>query len=398
MRILVATEQWFPDFRGGAGRVATETAFHLAERGHAVTVLAARQASRPTRVVERDVEILRVVRRSALPQTFTDPLEVARHAWLLGRRFDVGLAHQPTVFAGLAAGSAGIPLALVYHASAPRELRLLRPRLPLGRQRAAKRALEPALRAFERFAVRRADRLLVLSEFSRKLLAGDHPGTSDRVRLVGGGVDTAAFAPGDGPDAARVRLGIEPNGPLLFTARRFEPRMGLEELVWALERVSGPRLVVAGTGMLFPRIEALIAQHGLQNRVRLLGAVSDEELRDWYRAADLFVLPTVAYEGFGLVTAEALACGTPVLGTSVGATPELLMPVDPRLVCERADPASLAAGIQRALDLTGPELRNQCRRHAERELTWLRTIVRWEDAIGEVVGTRVRGEPVVAAR
>ena len=70
------------------------------------------------------------------------------------------------------------------------------------------------------------------------------------------------------------------------------------------------------------------AQLGLDKHVTFLGFVPDADLPRYYQAADVFVLPTRELEGFGLVTAEALACGTPVLGTPVGATPELLEPLD----------------------------------------------------------------------
>src|SRR5207249_11624167 len=61
-----------------------------------------------------------------------------------------------------------------------------------------------------------------------------------------------------------------------------------------------------------------------------LGFIPDETLPSYYHAADVFVLPTRELEGFGLVTVEALACGTPVLGTPVGATPEVLSGLEDR--------------------------------------------------------------------
>ena len=83
----------------------------------------------------------------------------------------------------------------------------------------------------------------------------------------------------------------------------------------------------------------------MEEHVRLIGFVPEDRLADYYRAAELFVLPTVALEGFGLVTVEALACGTPVLGTPVGATPEILEALDRRLVLPGTTPETLAGGI-----------------------------------------------------
>ena len=116
--------------------------------------------------------------------------------------------------------------------------------------------------------------------------------------------------------------------------------MGLESLISAvrlLDDVAGLRVAIAGQ-RLRVQLETMRDKLGLGDRVALLGRVSDDELPLWYRAADLFVLPTLAYEGFGLVTAEALASGTPVVGTPVGATPELLEPLEPRLLARDAEP------------------------------------------------------------
>src|SRR5206468_12585722 len=99
------------------------------------------------------------------------------------------------------------------------------------------------------------------------------------------------------------------------------------------------------------------------------------------RTADLFVLPTVAYEGFGLVTVEALACGTPVVGTPVGATPEILAPLDPALVAVAADPYNLAAAIELALTKVDAALRERCREYASSRYAWSEVLPTWEAAL-----------------
>lgn len=387
MRILVATDQWFPDFPGGSARVAAETARRLARRGHEVEVLAPRAEGRPAEAAEGSLVLRRMLARTALPQTLGDPLTTLSAARRLRRRgFDVLVAHQSTTALGLSAAGIDAPLALVHHASALLELRFLRGRLRLGPRRLATYALDPLLAGLERRAARRASCVLALSEFGRDLLIGRHPGVAPRVRLVSGGVDTERFAPGEGQEAARARLGIERDLPLLLTVRRLEPRMGLEQLLRAaalLRPRSDLLLAVAGEGTLALPLRELAERLGLGQRVRFLGRVPDEELALWYRAADLFVLPTAAYEGFGMVTAEALASGTPVLGTPVGATPELLRPLEPRLVAPGTDAASLARAVDGVLRLSTPELRLRCRAYACERFAWDVVIEGWERALSE---------------
>ena len=124
--------------------------------------------------------------------------------------------------------------------------------------------------------------------------------------------------------------------------------MGLEELLAAVAAVGDPRftLAITGDGGQRESLERLARSLGIAERVRFLGRVSESELRALYAAADLYVLPTVAYEGFGMSTVEALASGTPVLGTAVGATPEILAPIDEALLVPQADAESLAEGLR----------------------------------------------------
>jgi glycosyltransferase involved in cell wall biosynthesis len=326
------------------------------------------------------------MKRGLLPLTLTDVLETARHAANRGP-FDVMLAHGASTAVGLARARLSAPLVLVYHASYPRELRFMRPRLSWGRARLVAYVNEPVAVVLERTAVRSCARIFVLSDFSRSLLTTDHPHERGKIVSVSGGVDTASFSPADGKGAARGRLGIDVKERLVVTVRRAEPRMGIEQLLRALPMVSGKQLglAVVGGGLLTDELRRLTARLGLGDRVRFGGRVSDEELRDWYRAADLFVLPTVAYEGFGMVTLEALASGTPVVGTTAGATPELLEPLDRRLVARGSDPEALAAAIGDALAFADDAFRARCRDYAQARFDWDRITGMWEEELAEVV-------------
>ncbi len=210
------------------------------------------------------------------------------------------------------------------------------------------RALEVPLRRFENIAISEAHRIVLLSSFSRRILSDRSPAAAQRATLISGAVDTTVFTP-NGRTRARRELGLDPAERLVFTVRRLVPRMGLDNLIDAVALLPDGgdlRVAIAGVGELEAELRDRANRLDLGGRLRFLGRVADAELPLWHRAADLFVLPTVAYEGFGLVTAEALASGTPVVGTPVGATPELLEPIDPRLVAGGTGAASLAAAIE----------------------------------------------------
>ena len=104
-------------------------------------------------------------------------------------------------------------------------------------------------------------------------------------------------------------------------------------------------MLIGGAGSHRAALERQVGELGLDKHVTFLGFVPDADLPRYYQAADVFVLPTRELEGFGLVTAEALACGTPVLGTPVGATPELLETLDPGLVFQDATAGAMEADL-----------------------------------------------------
>jgi len=384
MRLLIAAGEWFPDRASGYARLVTETTRRLAERGHEVTALVPRHDGRPPVTTEGSLTLRRQLRRGRLPVTFTDVIDTGRRARsLAASRFDLFVAHGPTNGFGLATSRLESPLVLVYHPSPAREARFVRTRLSLGRESLSTLALIPALALYERATVARADLIVPLSEYSRGLLVDDHPRAAAKVRRLSGGVDTAAFSPVDQGEA-RARLGVSSDRRLLVTVRRLEPRMGIEVLLRALRRLPDTiDLAVVGEGTLAGTLKRLTKELGLASRVRVVGLVSETELVDWYCAADLFVIPTIAYEGFGLVTVEALACGTPVVGTPVGATTELLAPLDPRLVASSSSEEALASAISEALALADPEFRARCRRYAHERFSWETVVDAWEEAFIE---------------
>jgi glycosyltransferase involved in cell wall biosynthesis len=156
--------------------------------------------------------------------------------------------------------------------------------------------------------------------------------------------------------------------------------MGLEHLLLAvkaaIQRAPGLFLVIGGAGPLDGALRELAVREGLSDRVRFAGFIPELQLPDYYRMADLFVLPTRELEGFGLVTLEALASGVPVAGTPVGGTPEILSRLEPNLLFRGATAASMAETIvacyRKVKDhpRQWADLGERCRSFAERHYSW----------------------------
>jgi glycosyltransferase involved in cell wall biosynthesis len=245
--------------------------------------------------------------------------------------------------------------------------------------------VDPMLSRLERDAAASAARIVVMSHYSRAILVQGQPTAAPRASIVWGGVDTAEFSPSSDRRALRSKLGISAGQTVLITVRRLVSRMGIDVLLAAVSqlRKDDPsiRLVILGDGELRPSLEAKRDALQLASHVDFMGRVSESDLKSWYQAADLFILPTVAYEGFGMVTAEALASGTPVVGTRVGATSELLEPLDPGLLATAPSASGLVTAINGVLERIGPELRAECRTYAAQHLSWGSALDRWEAAL-----------------
>lgn len=226
-------------------------------------------------------------------------------------------------------------------------------------------------RIIERAVYRRANRVLTLSEAFRTIAYGEYHIPNDKLTIIPGGVETAPYLAAPERAEARTRLGWPDDRPILITVRRLARRMGLEGLIDAMESVrhDHPRalLLIGGKGVIADELKTRIEQRGLTDNVRLLGFVSDADLPLAYAAANVAVVPTVALEGFGLVTAEALASGTPVLGTAIGGTPEILRGLEPELIFSDTTSEALAAKISAALSgkIRLPEPA-ECRTYAAR--------------------------------
>jgi glycosyltransferase involved in cell wall biosynthesis len=231
----------------------------------------------------------------------------------------------------------------------------------------------------ERIVYQRAAGAIVLSNAFKDLLVRRYGVRPELVRVVRPGVDLDRFSPGERA-AARRQLDLPADAPIAVAARRLVPRTGINVLLesWAhvvaaSEWRARPLLVVVGDGEQRPALEAQAQRLGLEAHVRFMGKVSDVDLVAAYRAADVAVAPSVSLEGFGLVVLEALASGTPVIGSAVGGLREALERLDRTMLVPPGDPHALASRLRGVLTEKEPApSRARCREYAQ-GFTWERT-------------------------
>lgn len=216
-------------------------------------------------------------------------------------------------------------------------------------------------RTFTVRSLRRASKIITVSESTACDVTELLGIPSGRMTTVYPCIDERFMQPvaEDELRAFRTRQGLE-DGFLLYLGT-LEPRKNIPVLIEAYARLrqltaTRVKLVLAGAkGWLYDAIFARVKQLGLEAEVLFPGFVSDAEQPLWYRAAAAFAYPSL-YEGFGIPVAEALACGTPVVTSTVSSLPEagagLALTVDPR------DVEALALALQKAL--FDASLREKC--------------------------------------
>ena len=164
---------------------------------------------------------------------------------------------------------------------------------------------------------------------------------SSKITVLRNGVDLEVFHVED-RQALRAKFGV--SGLVLASVGLLIERKGQHLIIEALKQVQGATLLLAGSGPDRQKLEELSAQLGVQDRVRFLGSVDQKTLCDIYNCADISILAS-SREGWANVLLESMACGTPVLGSAVWGTPEVIASPDAGLLLKNRDAQGIVSGI-----------------------------------------------------
>jgi glycosyltransferase involved in cell wall biosynthesis len=372
-----------PDTMGGAGRVAHHLSRQLRERGHEVHVITRNpQGSLPSHenVAGLFVHRFDLPAKEGLSFFLREIKSSRREARRVryGTGFDLVCAHQALAAYGPLFSSfiGEIPFVYCFHSSWSEEY-LIKKRDVEGRIPWSAKVIAVLMKQMQRRVLSRAKKIFVLSRYSAAQVAAIHPLSNERVVMIPAGVELDRFRlPENGKNPVRKGLAIAVDKTVFFTVRNLVPRMGIENLIEAFTQSDILRekglLLIGGEGFLKEFLRAMVETHRLQTCVKFLGRISEEDLPRYYQAADCFVLPTRELEGFGLVILEAMACGTPVLGTPIGAIPETVGLFDKDLLFEGIRSKEMQTKLEELINR--PEKYRfdpqTCRKFVEERYSW----------------------------
>lgn len=236
-------------------------------------------------------------------------------------------------------------------------------------------------RSFLKFAARgmlKADRIITISEFSKKEIVDRLGYPQKNISVVYPGVDIDRYRPMPVGEETMERFGLNPDAKTILYVGMEQPRKNLPVLIKAFERlrrsgVNAKLLKIGRPHRMEDRkiLMDAIREHGLQKDVVIIDYVPEEELPLVYNIADLLVFPS-SYEGFGLPPLEAMACGCPVITSDapvfIEVGGEASLKIDPR------DDMALAHEMKRVLqdEALASELKEQGLKQA-RKFNWERS-------------------------
>ncbi|MEV4938849.1 glycosyltransferase family 4 protein [Streptomyces zaomyceticus] len=423
LRIALLTYKGNP-FCGGQGVYVRHLSRELARLGHSVEVIGSQpypvldegedlagltltelasldlyRSPDPFRTPKRDeyrdwIDALEVATMwtGGFPEPLTFSLRARRT--LAARRGDFDVVHDnQTLGYGLLGGprAIGAPLVTTIHHPITVDRQLELDAAADWKRRASVRRWYAFTRMQKRVA-RRLPSVLTVSGTSRREIV-DHLGVrDDRIRVVHIGADTALWSPD--PSVAEVP------GRIVTTSSADVPLKGLIHLIEALAklRTENPdaHLVVVGKRAEDGPVAAAIERYGLDGAVEFVKGISDAELVDLVRSAQVSCVPSL-YEGFSLPAAEAMATGTALVATTGGAIPEVAgADGETCLAVPPGDAGALAVALGRVLD--DPDLRQRLgaagRARVLERFTWARAAQGTAELYREAIaaqGAGVRG-------
>ncbi len=209
--------------------------------------------------------------------------------------------------------------------------------------------------------LRKIDYLFACSEFNAKQI---EEYTGVKPKILPNGIDTDIFKPQTPDYKLKLELNIKENEIVLITVCRLVGLKGVQYSIKAAEKLIKDgyliKYLIIGDGEERQNLEKIVSNHNLKNNVLFLGSINNSLLPRFYSISDIAIFPSIGAEAFGISIAEAMACGIPVISTTVGGIPEvvgdagiLVTPKDENAIADMIKLLIQNSSLKRALAIKG---------------------------------------------
>jgi len=324
--------KYYPPYRGGIETVVEQLCRGLARRGVKVTALVSNDGPR---TVDQTIDGVHVLRLGRSTELNSQPLNLRLVPTLRRLRFDVLHFHTPNPVGALAvlAANRTEPVVVTHHSD------IVRQRLLGGAATVAQSLLYRRAAALVAATPKHIEHSTTLRRFE------------SRCRVIHFPIDALPYAEAPTVWDEQLPQGWQ-NEPLVLFVGRLVYYKGVDVLLEALRLNERARLAIVGVGPLATRLAEQAGRLGITERIKFLGAVSEDRLRSLYKCARFLVLPSVASsEAFGMVQLEAMAAGRPVISTNLkSGVPYVNRHGVTGLIVPPSDPRALATAMKKLLD------------------------------------------------
>jgi glycosyltransferase involved in cell wall biosynthesis len=365
LKILSLIDFFDPGFMGGAGRVFYELNLALEDKGHHLNVICRRAPESSEISTENNINFhtypeipggqfkkLGYYKRS-IKKLFLQYIKTETPDFII--------VHSSSACLGLAEifKSMNIPIVYYFHSPWHREYEII-----AGKKRSLfKHLMVSTLSAVRKYHENRyiniASSVITLSQSMQNILLETHKDIKKIPLLINpGAADLKKYFPPENQTKKleiRRKLNIDEHAFIVITSRRLIARTGVDLLINAFGDVirafhnqttqKNLKLILTGTGASENELKQLAVDLKISEHIIFTGHVEERLLPEYYRAGDLFVMPTKELEGFGLSTVEAMATALPVIGTNIGGTPEILSKISDQLIIQECTSAAIAEKI-----------------------------------------------------
>ncbi len=382
-RICLVTH-FFPPHMGGIEKVSYEQSKRLTESGYEIDVLTSKikgQNEHPTKGIRVFAyPSLKLAERFGVPYPILTVEAYKKFAKII-KKCDLVHAHghvyMSSYLAGKIAKKYKKPFIVTQHNTFIDYKSLLNTLEHLNDLTIGKSVLK------------HADRILTVSKETMKYvlrLGADKAKTL----VMYNGVDTNCFHSVKKGES-RKKLGLPKKRKIIFSVRRLVYKNGIDTLIESAHLVARDNpdilFVVAGKGPSRKLIEDRIKELRIEDNIKLTGFVPDELLPVYYDAADYFVLPSASGEGLPLVLFEAMACGLPVIATTVGGTPEIINHMKNGVLVPPRNPEAIAEALSKLLaeEKLGQTIGEEAKKNVEDRFTWEENLRQLKEVYNEFV-------------
>lgn len=378
-KILLVSDTIYPDSMGGSHRHVYELAKNLIKKGYRVWIITSNKngLQKSSEIID-GIEIHRYFRNSdSKLKGFVDfiigPYKTYKSLKKLGEKFDVIHGHWPLCSLLIFFKEKKSKKIYTFHGPVFEEYSYELKDI----KKFTKKLFLFLVKAIESKTLANADKVITASNYMKNKIEKYYRPNLFKVNIIPVGTDTEKFKPKYyNKKIAREEIKLKRDKIYLLTIRRLQKRMGVDNLIRAIKIVCKdfPEVVllVGGKGQYKEELEVLVNNLGLKENVKFLGFIPEEKLSLYYEAANLFIMPSIDLEGFGLSTTEALSNGTKVVVTPVGGNVEILSDFAPSFISDSVNYNDIAKKLKDILNDNKSILKydEKARKYVEDKYSW----------------------------